>query len=410
MHHMIGSSKHERLSLTRFLSLSFIPLRAAAHLRRTLSLANLDTLLLLTSTATASLTTSLSPTRSPKTSKIKPFSPSKSKPSTITTTFTSEKTAVFTTGAPESSTTEEGGESLLSALSSPDRVDVSDSAEEKAVLELERRRREARELLRGVKGAVWRPAGEGKKLPSDLERVFVLAMQKATRSFISAYGLRAGVNLVLFLFKTVSTRSVAPHPFLQAASGRNSRKASQLIFRLSDFPSLSFSLPLRSFSPSHLRQALLSSGPLRFSLLLSTFTYLYTLTSQTLRLAPSPTYLRRRLSHSLSLLRRTTSQTTSLLEALEEGLDCLATDEAPFGPASAEWDETDGERRWHASVAGFVAGGAIYWVKGGERRGVIEQVVVRGLEGFWKGATRRLGWHIPGGEILLFGSVYACLA
>jgi hypothetical protein len=169
-------------------------------------------------------------------------------------------------------------------------------------------------------------------------------------------------------------------------------------------------LPPRTFSPRHLRLAVLSSVPLRFSLLLSTFTYLYTLTSHTLRLSPSPTYLRRRISHSLNALRSSTAETSSFLEALEEGLECLATTEAPFGPPSAEFDETDGERRWHAAVAGMVAGaGSIYWVKaeGGDRKGVVEQLVVRGLEGFWKGATRRCGVHIPGGEILLFGWVWA---
>jgi len=57
-------------------------------------------------------------------------------------------------------------------------------------------------------------------------------------------------------------------------------------------------------------------------------------------------------------------------------------------------------------MAGFVAGaGSIYWIngKGGERRGFVEQLVVRGLQGFWNGATRRLGIRIPGGEIIIFG-------
>ncbi|KAL7417966.1 hypothetical protein BDY24DRAFT_4964 [Mrakia frigida] len=231
---------------------------------------------------------------------------------------------------------------------------------------LERRRREAKELLRDVKGALWRPAGEGPKRPGDLERVFVLAMRKASRSFISAYGIRAGFNLFLFLFRSVSSRS---------------------------------------FNIRHLVQALFSSVPLRFSLLFSTFSYLHTVTFHILRLSPTPGYLKRRISHSLNLLRASTAETSSFLEALEEGLDVLSK-EAPFGMPSADFDETDGERKWHAAMAGFVAGaGSIYWIsgKGGERRGVVEQLVVRGLEGFWNGTTRRLGFHVPGGDILLFG-------
>lgn len=152
-------------------------------------------------------------------------------------------------------------------------------------------------------------------------------------------------------------------------------------------------------------KAIISSTALRFALLLSTFTFLHTLVSQTLRLAPPFNYIRRRLLHSLSLLRRSYSQSTSLLEAVEEGLDVLSLD-CSFGPPPIEFDTNLGERRWHAAASGAIAGGiAIYWVerKGGERRSVIEQVLVRGLEGAWRGSMRAVGWSIPHGEVVLFG-------
>lgn len=49
-------------------------------------------------------------------------------------------------------------------------------ARERMVL-IEMRRREAKELLRGVTGVVWRPAGEGPKKPGDWERLFVLSVR-----------------------------------------------------------------------------------------------------------------------------------------------------------------------------------------------------------------------------------------
>jgi hypothetical protein len=187
----------------------------------------------------------------------------------------------------------------------------------------------------------------------------------APYSFISAFGLRAGVNVLLFLLRSLM-------------AGRTT---------------------LRGFA-----RAIFSSTALRFALLLSTFTFLHTLVGQTLRLAPPFNYIRRRLLHSLGLLRRSYSQSTSLLEAVEEGLDVLSLD-CSFGPPPIEYDLNLGERRWHAAASGAIAGAvAIYWVRpGGERRSVIEQVLVRGLEGAWRGSMRSVGWSLPNGEVVLFG-------
>lgn len=50
----------------------------------------------------------------------------------------------------------------------------------------EQRIKEARELLRNVTEVVYRPAQEGPHRPSDLERVVVLAVMKATRELVSS--------------------------------------------------------------------------------------------------------------------------------------------------------------------------------------------------------------------------------
>lgn len=73
----------------------------------------------------------------------------------------------------------------------------------------------------------------------------------------------------------------------------------------------------------------------------------------------------------------------------------------PFGPPSIEYDSRLGERDWHAGFAGAVAGGvSIYVLKKGSRRGVIEQVLVRGLEGVWNAYGFK---DLPGGSVVLFG-------
>lgn len=199
----------------------------------------------------------------------------------------------------------------------------------------------------------------------SIQRSFRPDHRNFAGSFISAYGLRAGVQVLLFIFKTLRTRRLSSRGLV------------------------------RSF---------ISSTALRFALLLSTFTFLHTLVSQSLRLAPPFVYIRRRIAHSLNLLRRSYSQSATILEAVEDGLDVLSLD-CSFGPPPIDYDYNLGERRWHAAAAGAVAGGcSIYWIRhGGERRAVIEQVLVRGLEGAWRGSMRSAGLKIPHGEIVLFG-------
>ncbi|PPR04651.1 hypothetical protein CVT24_011869 [Panaeolus cyanescens] len=60
-------------------------------------------------------------------------------------------------------------------------------------------------------------------------------------------------------------------------------------------------------------------------------------------------------------------------------------------------------RRWHAALAGAVAGGlAIIW-ENRSRRGVIgQQMFVRGLQGSYNAFTTKRGWHVPHGDVLVF--------
>ncbi|KAI9569230.1 hypothetical protein HD554DRAFT_592086 [Boletus coccyginus] len=60
-------------------------------------------------------------------------------------------------------------------------------------------------------------------------------------------------------------------------------------------------------------------------------------------------------------------------------------------------------RRWHAVVAGAIAGGvAIMFEKHSRRLIIAQQLFVRGLQGSYNAFTSRRGIHIPHGDLLLF--------
>ncbi|KAJ7717024.1 hypothetical protein B0H16DRAFT_1612354 [Mycena metata] len=60
-------------------------------------------------------------------------------------------------------------------------------------------------------------------------------------------------------------------------------------------------------------------------------------------------------------------------------------------------------RRWHAALAGAIAGGlAILWEKKGRRVVVAQQMFVRGLQGTYNSYSERFGFHIPYGSVMVF--------
>ncbi|KAF8338497.1 hypothetical protein F5887DRAFT_514825 [Amanita rubescens] len=60
-------------------------------------------------------------------------------------------------------------------------------------------------------------------------------------------------------------------------------------------------------------------------------------------------------------------------------------------------------RRWHAALAGAIAGGlAIIWEKRSRREIVAQQLFVRGLQGSYNSFTTKHNIHIPHGDVLLF--------
>ncbi|RXK37632.1 hypothetical protein M231_05108 [Tremella mesenterica] len=116
------------------------------------------------------------------------------------------------------------------------------------------------EVSRAGRDLVWRKKDERQVYPEDGERAGVLALKRGLRSFILAFSTRAGVNVLLMLFRTFRRKPL----------------------RLALF-----------------RHAIFGPEPFRFGAMIGTFTFLNTLTLHLLRLAPPWSYYRRRIRAGL---------------------------------------------------------------------------------------------------------------
>ncbi|WVR06354.1 hypothetical protein IAU60_003385 [Kwoniella sp. DSM 27419] len=117
-----------------------------------------------------------------------------------------------------------------------------------------------KEVSRAGKDLVWRDKDEKRVLPRDSERASVLAAKRGLRSFLLAFSVRAGVNVLITLFRNIRSKKL----------------------RLALF-----------------RHAIFGSEPFRFGAMIGTFTFLNTLTLHILRLAPPVSYYRRRLKNGI---------------------------------------------------------------------------------------------------------------
>ncbi|WVQ96654.1 hypothetical protein IAU59_003760 [Kwoniella sp. CBS 9459] len=117
-----------------------------------------------------------------------------------------------------------------------------------------------KEVSRAGKDLVWRDKDEKKVLPRDSERAGILAAKRGLRSFLLAFSVRAGVNVLLTLFRNIRSKKL----------------------RLALF-----------------RHAIFGAEPFRFGAMIGTFTFLNTLTLHILRLAPPVSYYRRRLKNGI---------------------------------------------------------------------------------------------------------------
>ncbi|KAI9632051.1 uncharacterized protein MKK02DRAFT_21065 [Dioszegia hungarica] len=205
------------------------------------------------------------------------------------------------------------------------------------LLQANERDRLLAEVSRAGLELVWRNKDAKKLYPRDPERAGILALKRGLRSFLLAFSVRAGVNVLLLLFRTLRRKGLRVQLILHAIFG---------------------------------------AEPFRFGATIGTFTFLNTLTLHLLRLAPPLSYLRRRFRAGFN-------------------------HKPSFGPPEREGAE--GERRWQAAVAGAVGSLGLLWETKARRRGVAQQMFVRGLQGSYNQYAPKMGVRIPHGDVLLFG-------
>jgi hypothetical protein len=64
-------------------------------------------------------------------------------------------------------------------------------------------------------------------------------------------------------------------------------------------------------------------------------------------------------------------------------------------------------RRWHAALAGAIAGGCAILCEKRNRRGVIaQQLFVRGLQGSYNAFSTKHGLYVPNGDVIVFALAY----
>ncbi|KDR84159.1 hypothetical protein GALMADRAFT_236835 [Galerina marginata CBS 339.88] len=221
------------------------------------------------------------------------------------------------------------------------------------------------ERLKEARKMVWRDKGQPVVELDTLEACLAHAMSGGFRSATLAFNIRASINLVLALI------------------------------RIHRVP--------RDYRLSMIRHAVFGTDTWRFAAMLGTFTSLYKF-----------------LINALPILipgispRNAQSLDQSALEDEEDGIDLEArtTLEVPFEKRKGRLSLSrraqlslirKQTRRWHAALAGAIAGGlAIMWEKRGRRIGIAQQMFVRGLQGSYNAFTTKRNLSVPHGDILVF--------
>ncbi|KAK7445079.1 hypothetical protein VKT23_014941 [Stygiomarasmius scandens] len=240
-----------------------------------------------------------------------------------------------------------------------------------------------RETLKEARKMVWRDRGEPVVELEDLEECVRWAIKGGFRAASLAFGIRACFNLVLALFRL---RSLPRHERVAL-----------------------------------IRRAIFGLDTWRFAGMLGTFTGLYKF-----------------LLNALPLL-VPSKHPKEYSDAFEDGdeedfpgatLD-VSIPPTPIDPGHKAQDymqvpklhrqrtqrlslSTQAQRilvrkktkRWHAALAGAIAGGlGIMWEKKGRRVTIAQQLFVRGLQGTFNFWSERGGISIPNGDVLLFSLV-----
>ncbi|KAF8076912.1 hypothetical protein FPV67DRAFT_1618904 [Lyophyllum atratum] len=231
------------------------------------------------------------------------------------------------------------------------------------------------ERLREARKMVWRDRGEPVAELTTLRECLEHAATGGLRSGALALSIRACVNLILALI------------------------------RIHKVP--------RDIRFAVVRQAVFGRDTLRFGLMLGTFTSVYKFLLNALPiLIPAlnpPVEIHPRIT-----IDGETSE-SPFFDDLEHGPTSehpLTTLRVPLSKRTARLSlSTNAQlalirkktRRWHAALAGAIAGGlAIMWEKRGRRNVIAQQMFVRGLQGSYNAYTTKRGIRVPYGDVLVF--------
>ncbi|KAG8786646.1 hypothetical protein FRC15_010986 [Serendipita sp. 397] len=245
----------------------------------------------------------------------------------------------------------------------------------------------AQEALKQTRRMVWRDRGEPAVELHSVEDCFEHAMRGGARAGGLGFGIRSGVNIFLLMFR---------------------------IFRTP-----------KSFRFSLIRHALLGPDSFKFAAMLGTFVTLYKLLLNALpllipaQLADFSPPMPWGVNTPITPPGYDSDPNWSLMTPhAERGFDLergrSKMNEEEIDPANVKTKLSKQAkahellirkkgRRWHAALAGAIAGGlAVLWEKQDRRLGIAQQLFVRGLQGSWNAFSEKKGIKIPFGSVIVF--------
>ncbi|KAF9476729.1 hypothetical protein BDN70DRAFT_811756 [Pholiota conissans] len=229
------------------------------------------------------------------------------------------------------------------------------------------------ERLREARKMVWRDRGQPVVELGTFESCLAHAMSGGLRSATLAFNIRASVNLVLALIR------------IHRSLRRFDNDAHSRDYRL-----------------SVIRHAVFGSDTWRFAAMLGTFTSLYKFIINALPIL-IPAINPRNVSKSSSAIEEDEEidleiQTTLEVSSIEKRKTRISLSKRAQLVLIRKQT-----RRWHAALAGAIAGGlAIMWEKRGRRGVIAQQMFVRGLQGSYNAFTTKRGIRVPNGDVLVF--------
>ncbi|QRV88149.1 hypothetical protein RhiJN_16167 [Ceratobasidium sp. AG-Ba] len=225
------------------------------------------------------------------------------------------------------------------------------------------------ELRKEARKLVWRDKGERPTELETVEECLVHALKGGQRAGTLAFGIRSGVNVFLLLFKIFRTPKKFQFALIRhAVFGTDSfRFAAMIGGFVAVYKFLLNSLPL---IPNDQLPAILRYTP-----------PVPTSGQNTPGGTSSPIYMK---------TKREQKQETEVVQTEEEK------------PTSRDVFVRKPVARWHALVAGGIAGLAVAFEAEGRRLTIAQQLFVRGLQGSYNYWSGRFGIKIPFGDVMVF--------